>query len=279
MPSAFTLGVIFILVTPSSTWLWVYTLVFAVGLSELAPTAAMTYQGVIIGMSLLTGSVLGPILSDLADKKRDYRPSLTVIATLTVIGDIGLLAAAKLGSLPLFVGAAMLIASSNCTVVPVGNALSGTYAAADPERAGLIAALMLGAITVMPLVGNVSLGLCEFSLDDPRLLYILGPVHAGCLTAILALPSRFLRPHALLDLVPAEEQSTLRVVCAFFSSIVEWFVKAEYRAFLLVAAGMNFAYTPIQSSFSMLPYMLEDMGELPSQRAIQDFVALWMSTG
>ena len=156
MPSALMLGIVFILVTPSSTWLFVYTLVFAVGLSSLAPEAAMTYQGVIIGLALLVGSVLGPVLSDLADRKRDYRPSLAVVAALTVVGDVGLFAAARLQSLPLFAAAAMLIASSNCTVVPVGNALSGTYAAADPERAGLIAALMLGAITVMPLVGNVS---------------------------------------------------------------------------------------------------------------------------
>ena len=104
-------------------------------------------------------------------------------------------------------------------------------------------------------------------------------MHAGCLAGILALPPRFLRPHELLDLPPAREESTPAAVSAFFRSVVDWFIKPEYRAFLLVAAGMNFAYTPIQSSFSMLPYMLEDMGDLPSQRAIQDFVSLWMGAG
>ena len=84
-----------------------------------------------------------PLPGSPQDKVRDFRASLLFCSAMTLVGTVCFIVARNRDSLYLYVAGAILIATSNFTVVPVGNALAGTYGAAALDKAGTIAAMML----------------------------------------------------------------------------------------------------------------------------------------
>lgn len=279
-PSMCTLGIIFILIVPATLWTFVFSLIFATGLAALAPNDAIAYQGAITGVALLIGTGSAPFLSGIGDRLRDFRLPLLYCGLQQFVGTIGLIYAAQVQSLEIYFGSAVLVAAAIFQVSPVGNAVAGTYGAAALDKAGTIAATMLFAVTVMPLIGTVLLAVFPYTLEDPTVIYVLAVFPLLSMISILCLiPKRFLQPHQLLDLDDEAPGGCCSILANTCGTICAWFTKREYRPFLLVNLGLAFAYTPVQSTLAMLPYLLEDFGLLPDQATVQERVTLWMMGG